>query len=52
MKRPHFDPEYDPNKSDDILDFRAENMDRLRKGLDYYKQTGDYNHALEIAGYY
>lgn len=52
MKRPHFDLEYDPNKSDDILDFRAENMDRLRKGLDYYKQTGDYNHALEIAGYY
>jgi len=51
MRRPRFDTEYDPD-NEDIVDFRADNMSDLREGLQYYRNTGDYAHALEIAGNY
>lgn len=52
MVRPSFDNNYNPNRANDEIDFRAYNMEGLRKGLEYYKKTGDYGRALEIAGNY
>lgn len=51
MKRPHFDKDYNPeaNNANDEIDFRAESMEGLRKGLEYYKNTGDYGNALELS---
>lgn len=51
MKRPSFDTEYNPEKADTI-DFRASSMEDLRKGLQYYKDTGDYDAALYISENY
>ena len=52
MTRPSFDTNYNPNRANDEIDFRAESMDGLRKGLEYYKKTGDYNRSASIASEY
>lgn len=46
-------PSFDPNpEGDRFRYFRAYNMADLKEGLDYYKKTGDYEKAYEIAADY
>lgn len=52
IKIPKFDLEYDPEKTNETRYFHSYNVNDLKAGLDYYKRTGDYEHAYEIAGDY
>lgn len=45
---PPFDSDYDKNCEKDRY-FHAYNMDDLKRGLDYYKETGNYDKAYAIA---
>lgn len=52
MKMPKFDIEYVPGEYHERRYFHAYTMDDLKRGLEEYKKTGDYERAYQIAGDY
>ena len=52
IKMPSFDTEYIPGEKNDHRYFQAYNMSDLKRGLEEYKKTGDYERAYDIAGDY